>query len=101
MTRVVNIRKEAYDVYIGRSRLIDGNDRGRWGNPFSHRPASRGTILVRNRDQAVDYFARWLAGDPAVCALLPASANAARDWILSQVHELHGKRLGCFCAPEQ
>src|SRR5262249_7768274 len=100
MASVVNIRYDECDVFIGRRRPFGHKDEGKWGNPFSHASRAHGTILVRNRDQAVEYYARWLDGDPVVCALLPPWGPARRDWILAHVHELHGKRLGCYCVPE-
>ena len=74
MTRVVNLRKEAFEVYIGRAGK--GED-GYFGNPY------RG-----DREQAVEqfraYFLRRVARDPVFRA---------------RVLELRGKTLGCFCKP--
>lgn len=75
-TRVVNIHKEAYDVYIG--RVGKGQD-GYFGNPFRLKQGmDRGGTLAGFRE----YFYRRLAND----------AEYRR-----RVHELQGKTLGCFC----
>ena len=77
-TRVVNIHKEAYDVYIGRAGK--GQD-GYFGNPFRlKQDMDRGGTLAGFRE----YFYRRLAND----------AEYRR-----RVHELQGKTLGCFCKP--
>ncbi len=71
-TRVVNRYSELYDIYIGRP--------SKWGNPFL--PVGRSSS------------ARL------------ASIICYRDWIVKQselmasLHELKGKRLGCYCAPK-
>ena len=68
-TIVVNVKTEAYDVYIGRPSI--------WGNPFK---------LPRDgsRDECIEKYRKWILHQPH---------------LLSRVHELRGKRLGCFCAP--
>lgn len=74
-TRVVNLRKEKYDVYIGRpGRGVTGP----WGNPFElGRDGDRATVLAKYR--------KWLMAHPALI-------ERAR-------RELRGKVLGCFCKP--
>lgn len=77
-TVVVNLRNNAFDVYIGRAGK--GQD-GYFGNPFRIEPgASRGATIDRFRA----YFTERLATD----ALF-------RERVLA----LRGKRLGCFCKP--
>lgn len=71
--RVVHCKRDAHDVYIGRGR---GSI---WGNPFVI--GEHGT-----RDQVIDRFAEWLPTQPK---------------LMAKVHELHGKTLGCFCAPQR
>ncbi|MFF2053745.1 DUF4326 domain-containing protein [Leifsonia sp. NPDC058194] len=68
--RVVNKRKETYDVYIGRGSI--------WGNPF---------VIGRDGDRAevIRKYEAYLASRPELIARLP---------------ELRGKRIGCFCAPQ-
>ena len=70
MTKVVNVRLEACDVYIGRPL--------KWGNPFRIGPdGDRAEVIAKYRD--------WIKGHPTLRAAL---------------HELRGKRLGCYCAPK-
>lgn len=67
--RVVNKRREPFDVYIGRGSI--------WGNPF---------VIGRHgtREDVVRAYEQLLASSPDLIAQLPT---------------LRGKRLGCFCAP--
>ncbi len=70
MTRVVNLRKEPFDVYIGRAG--HGYD-GYFGNPSK---------TVREFET---YFFTRLINDPEY---------------KQRVHALNGKTLGCFCKPK-
>lgn len=74
MGRVVNVRREAYDVHIGRG--------GRWGNPY--RLGQHG-----NREQVIERYRQ----------LLKAAVRQGRVSV-QELAELHGKRLGCYCAPK-
>jgi Domain of unknown function (DUF4326) len=76
-TQVVNIRREAFDVYIGRRG--HGHD-GYFGNPFRTPPLAREEALARYRAS----FHERLKNDPQ---------------FRRRVLALKGKRLGCFCAP--
>lgn len=61
---------DEHDVFIGRG--------GKWGNPFIigiH--GTRKEVIQKHKD--------WIKTQPE---------------LLSQLHELRGKRLGCFCAPD-
>ena len=75
-TQVVNIRREAFDVYIGRRG--HGHD-GYFGNPFRTPPLTREEALARYRA----YFDERLKTDPQ---------------FRRRALALKGKRLGCFCA---
>jgi hypothetical protein len=78
ITKVVNLRKEHYDVYIGRPGK--GQD-GYFGNPFRlAQSMNRGATIEGYRD----YFYARLEKDPE---------------FKRRVLELKGKRLGCFCKP--
>ncbi len=78
MTRVVNIRHENYDVYIGRAG--HGQD-GYFGNPIRLRQnEDRGSTLEKYRI----YFNERLQTDPQ---------------FKQRIHALKGKTLGCFCKP--
>jgi hypothetical protein len=78
ITTVVNIYQEPYDQCIGRAGK--GQD-GYYGNPFRLQPnESRGATIDRFRK----YFFERLKTD-----------NEFRK----RVHQLKGKKLGCFCKP--
>jgi hypothetical protein len=72
-TRIVNVKNAPFDVYIGRP--------GQLGNPYR---------INKNRDRATvlklfeGYARRRMATDKEFAAL---------------VKSLHGKTLGCYCAP--
>jgi len=68
--RVVNLRKEKYDVYIGRG--------SKWGNPFRMRNNSQ-----EERDRVCEEYEKYFFTTD-----LP-----------NQLHELRGKVLGCYCKP--
>lgn len=76
-TEVVNLHKEKYDVYIGRPT--------KWGNPFSHRSGTLARYKVDTREEAVRKYKEWAVTQPQ---------------IINHLHELMGKKLGCFCKPE-
>mgnify|MGYP000225669214 CR=1 FL=1 len=71
-TKVVNKYKESYDTYIGRG--------SKWGNPFVI-----GTD--GNREQVIAKYKQWIT-----------QGNGKH--LLNDLHELHGKTLGCFCKPQ-
>jgi len=77
-TIAVNIFKEPFDVYCGRAGK--GYD-GYFGNPFKLNGESVGYTLEKYRV----YFYNRLQADPE---------------FKRRVHELTGKRLGCFCKPK-
>jgi hypothetical protein len=86
LTRAVNLRREAYDVYIGRAGR--GSD-GTFGNPCAlGRPCPEcGSVHMDGGSTLAcykGYLERRLASDPA---------------FRSAMLELRGKRLGCFCKP--
>lgn len=71
MTKVVDCRKERYDVYIGRPSIF--------GNPFTH--GTRMEMITKYEN----YFLTRVDIDPDF-----------RQEILS----LRGKILGCYCSPK-
>lgn len=77
MTVAVNLRVDPYDIYIGRP--------SKWGNPFSHLPSTLAQFKVNSRAEAVERFREWIQTQPE---------------LLADLHELKGKRLGCFCKPQ-
>jgi hypothetical protein len=87
---VVHCKRESYDVYIGRGRDPRSGEPGRWGNPFSHRPSRvPGIVLVATREEAIARYADWLRGEVE-----------AERIALTELAALHGKTLGCWCAPK-
>lgn len=78
-TRVVNIRKETCDVFIGRAGY--GKD-GYFGNPFRlEATMAKGSTLGRYRK----YFYHRLSTDKE---------------FRKRIGNLQGKTLGCFCKPD-
>ena len=76
-TIVVNLRREKYDVYIGRKGK--GQD-GYFGNPFPVQKHGRDGSIEKYKE----YFLDRISKDPE---------------FRQRVLELRGKRLGCFCKP--
>ena len=76
MTTVVNIYKDRYDQYIGRSGK--GQD-GYFGNPFSNKTRRE------NIEDFEVYFFNRIKKDPE---------------FKRRVLELKDKKLGCFCKPQ-
>jgi hypothetical protein len=77
--RIVHVKKDAFDVYIGRGRS------SRWGNPFrigEEHPVTGGPI---RRGEAVALYRDWIL-------------RGEGRWLLRHLGELEGKILGCFCA---
>ena len=66
----VNIKKENYDIYIGRG--------SKWGNPFIMKNNS-----IEERNRVCDAYEKWFW-----------TTN-----LIDSISELYGKRLGCFCKP--
>jgi hypothetical protein len=79
MTRVVNLSKEQYDVFIGRG--------SKWGNPFTHikDKTTLADVIVDTREEAIERYREYLAGNEELLACLD---------------ELEGKTLGCYCKPK-
>lgn len=69
-TTVVNVKCDAHDVLIDRTT--------KWGNPF------RLGKCGGSREQVIAKYREYILNKPELLAAL---------------HELRGKRLGCWCAP--
>jgi len=69
MTKVVNIKKERYDVYIGRP--------SKWGNPF---------VIGKDGDRegVINKYEAYIMNRPD---------------LLDALSELRGMVLGCYCKP--
>ena len=76
--RVVNLKDDQYDVYIGRP--------SKWGNPFSHMDGTLAKFKVATRHDAVMAYKQWVKQQPELMASLD---------------ELEGKTLGCHCKPKE
>lgn len=78
-TRVVNVRYEDFDVYIGRwNPRFPHEPSYKWGNPFKlGRDGSISEVLKK--------YEQYVRSKPELMRALP---------------ELAGKRLGCWCKPE-
>ena len=77
-TKIVNIKNENYDVYIGRAGR---GQSGYFGNPFKlSSNETRGATIERYKS----YFYQKLESDPQ---------------FREQIHALKDKTLGCFCKP--
>ncbi len=76
-TKVVNIKNDEYDVYIGR----ESGQKGYFGNPFM---LEKGTEPGSTLDDYTDYFYNRIHED---------------EEFKERVESLRGKRLGCFCKP--
>lgn len=75
-TRVVHLKKEPYDVNIGRP--------SKWGNPYSHKEGTLAKYKVATREEAVRKYREYIY---------------TRQDLLNDLHELKGKVLGCWCKP--
>jgi hypothetical protein len=69
-TRVVNWKKEPFDVYIGRL--------SKWGNLFKIGKDG-------SREEVIQKYRHWILANPVLMAQVPS--------------ELKGKKLGCWCEP--
>ncbi len=76
-TRVVNLRREHYDVYIGRG--------SKWGNRWSHMTGTKAEFVVETREEAIAKYEEWIKTQPE---------------LLRDLKELKGRVLGCFCHPK-
>lgn len=75
MTRVVNLRKDKYDVYIGRPSIF--------GNPFEiGKDGTREDVIEKYRKYLYDRI------------------NNDEEF-RKKILELDSKTLGCFCKPER
>jgi hypothetical protein len=86
---IVHCKRDSFDVYIGRPATPTNQH---WGNPFTNRPGTKAAIIV---DDPIQAFRLWLRGE-AYFDLEPAR----RTWMLDHIGALHGKVLGCWCAPK-
>jgi len=82
MTKVVNLKKDIYDVYIGRGSIF--------GNPYTHLPLgkTKAGVQVKNRNEAIEKYREYFYN------------RIEKDQeFLDAVLRLKDKILGCYCAP--
>jgi hypothetical protein len=82
MVKVVNIKKEKYDVYIGRGSPF--------GNPYTHLSLqnTKAQVQVKSREEAIEKYREYFykkIEDPE---------------FLDDILRLKDKVLGCYCAPK-
>lgn len=77
-TTVVNLSHDKYDVYIGRFSPAKSLEQSVWANPFKIGPDG-------SRDQVLALYAQHIQNNPD---------------LMARIHELRGKRLGCWCKPK-
>lgn len=77
-TTVVHVNDPGgFDVYIGRANRFKRLPQSKWHNPY--KVGQNGS-----RAEVIAMFRAYLLDSPA---------------LLADLHELRGKRLGCWCAP--
>lgn len=74
--KVVNLRFEKFDVYIGRGSI--------WGNKF------RIGVDGNRKEVIKKYFD----------LMMERLRGSKKDFWISELKKLEGKSLGCFCKPE-
>ena len=80
VTKVVNIKIDNCDLYIGRG--------SKWGNPYTH-IKDKNTLakfVVGTREEAITKYREYILSKPE---------------LMNSLHELEGKVLGCFCKPDK
>jgi len=78
--QVVSARSH-YNIYVDRP--------SKWQNPFSHRKDARklGLIPVNTPEEARDRYREWIT-------------NGDGKHLLTDLHELRGKKIGCWQHPK-
>jgi|GEM_PF-1080565 len=77
-TRVVHVKLDPYDVYIGRTMAGTKYVNQGWGNRYR-------VLRGESPAAAISNYREWILTQPEILARLP---------------ELRGKTLGCWCAPK-
>jgi hypothetical protein len=78
ITRVVNLKNEPFDIYIGRP--------SKFGNPYSHKEGTLAKFKVSSRKEAIEKYESYLLNNKE---------------LMDSLVELKGKVLGCWCYPKQ
>jgi len=79
VTTVVNMKDDEYDVYIGRG--------SKWGNPYTHikNKSTKAEFIVETRHEAIIKYKEYIKNNQE---------------LMDSLHELKGKKLGCYCKPK-
>jgi hypothetical protein len=85
MTRVVNRRKDKYDVYVGRGSIF--------GNPFSIGVDGSRDVVC---DKHLDWLYLWIEDKSEV--IINGYSNKT---VVENLNSLKGKTLGCYCKPQR
>jgi hypothetical protein len=86
---VVHCMKSPYEIYIGRGKDPDTDERGEWGNMYSHRESHfERVIYVDTAEEAVACYKAELW-----------ESIKSGQLSLERLASLAGKTLGCWCAP--
>jgi len=75
-----------------------------WGNPFSAANAFEMGYLKSGQPPGpllAQTFREWLTKRPGVDWWMGPKSEAKRDWMLTNLHQLRGKNLACWCALDQ
>lgn len=76
---IVHCKRGKYDVYIGRGKCPKTHRAGPWGNPFHIGPDG-------TRAEVVAKHLQYVKND---------------KYLMSRIHELRGKVLGCWCEDDE
>jgi len=82
MTKVVNLRKEKYDIYIGRENRRYKLKRSIWSNPFK-------IGMDGTREEVIEKYRRHIT------EMMYYNPDLRIDLL-----KLKGKILGCWCKPK-
>lgn len=82
-TRVVNLYKEKYDVYIGRGSIF--------GNPYTHLnlAKTKAEFQVSTREEAIEKYKKYFY-----------EKIESDIFFKNEILKLKGKILGCYCCPK-
>jgi len=92
--KVVNIKLDSYDVYIGDAMGYSyGLKRSKWYNPF--KIDRKDKKRDGTREEVIEKYRRYLLYNEQFGKTLPDGRELLRD-----LPELEGKVLGCWCKPK-
>ena len=74
--KVVNLKNEPYDLYIGRKNVTYNLEESKWANPYS--------LKFYNREEALSLYETYIR----------------QSELYNSLDELEGKTLGCWCSPK-